>query len=500
MIKNIIKNNYKNIIIFCMSFVLFLIINVIDINSALNYDNIWNFHMMQKVFLGYIPYKEINVIITPLFHFLGSVFLNIFGNNFFAFYIYGAIILAVIATLSYILLKKITIHKEFILVGMSGLLLILQYIHIPNYNGLIIIFPLILTLLEFKRDKLLAENKNKTKKIDYIIGCVMGLCFLTKQTVGGVFCLAYFIYLIIYDKTRFKVIDIKSLLRKISGALLIVFPFLAYLIYTNSFIDFLDLCFGGIIDFGQKNSTGSFLGWQTIITLGVSSFSFMLFYHKREEIKLLLLGIFSLASVALIMPLANEFHIYTSIIITIITITYILDLIYKNSISTKFKKCFLTISYIIGVLGLMFLIINSDKNIEEIEKIEIAEIPVGLETYKGCIEEEELYDEILNVNKYIKQKENEGYNVFILSPSASLYMIPSGKNNYKFDLILQGNLGFRGEERLVEEIKKIENPLFLKQEELIFQESVIIDEFIKNNYDLIDEIENFKVYVNQNNI
>ena len=121
----------------------------------------------------------------------------------------------------------------------------------------------------------------------------------------------------------------------------------------------------------------------------------------------------------------------------------------------------------------------------------------GLEVYYGLKIDVEKSREILDVIDYIRAKEQEGYEVYILSATASEYMIPMRRNNNKFDLLLQGNLGYKGEERVLEKIKKIENPMFLKTEELIFQESVIVDEFIKENYTVVDNVGEFKVYTKE---
>lgn len=112
-------------------------------------------------------------------------------------------------------------------------------------------------------------------------------------------------------------------------------------------------------------------------------------------------------------------------------------------------------------------------------------------------ENNELKD-ILEVNKYILDKEKEGYEVKILDIVASKYMIPLHRNNYKFDLMLNGNLGYNGEERLIEEIKSIENLIILRQkpeiETIKIQQPEEIDKFIEENYEKIGEINNLEVY------
>ena len=56
-------------------------------------DELWNFAFVYKMNLGYIAYNDFNIIITPLFHIIGVVFLKIFGANFLAFRIYNFVII-----------------------------------------------------------------------------------------------------------------------------------------------------------------------------------------------------------------------------------------------------------------------------------------------------------------------------------------------------------------------------------------------------------------------
>ena len=106
--------------------------------------------------------------------------------------------------------------------------------------------------------------------------------------------------------------------------------------------------------------------------------------------------------------------------------------------------------------------------------------------------------DIVEINKYIKQMEAEGYNVYVLDVIASKYMIPLHRNNYKFDLMLNGNLGYNGEKTLIEEINEIENIIILRQkpevETIKLQQPEAIDKFIEENYIKIGEINDLEIY------
>lgn len=59
--------------------------------STLNYDIIWYFHTAQKIAEGYTMYTEINTVLTPIFFWIASLFIKIFGNRITSMYILSRI-------------------------------------------------------------------------------------------------------------------------------------------------------------------------------------------------------------------------------------------------------------------------------------------------------------------------------------------------------------------------------------------------------------------------
>ena len=78
----------------------------------------------------------------------------------------------------------------------------------------------------------------------YLIGIILGLLFLTKQSVGLCLCLVSFYYL-------FK--DYKKFFKRVGGFLIPVGIFIIYLLITKSLYNFIDLCFLGLFDFAGNN-------------------------------------------------------------------------------------------------------------------------------------------------------------------------------------------------------------------------------------------------------
>ena len=113
--------------------------------------------------------------------------------------------------------------------------------------------------------------------------------------------------------------------------------------------------------------------------------------------------------------------------------------------------------------------------------------------YGGVIEKEKIQN-INVVENYIKNNEN---NVIILSYKAALYMVPIQRNNGMMDLPFKGNLGKDGEKGLIEKIKNMENTeiLIVKDEkDIMWQESKLVREYIKENMQNIGEIEEFEIW------
>ena len=77
----IIEKNKKLIVNISIVLIFGFIITTCYCNaSSLNYDIIWLFHTAQKVSNGYTMYTEINTVLTPIFFWIGALFIKIFGN------------------------------------------------------------------------------------------------------------------------------------------------------------------------------------------------------------------------------------------------------------------------------------------------------------------------------------------------------------------------------------------------------------------------------------
>ena len=198
-----LKKNKSQIIELIMIFILTLLFNLIC--NTLSNDDIWNYGFSYNILNGLIPYKDFNMVITPLYPFIGALFMLIFGEKLIIYYILGAIVSTTI--FSYI--KKQNPNNYYLVY------MIFLFFSMPGYN----LFSLLLLYI------IISLEKNKSN--DYLIGLFLGLIFLTKQNIG--------IYLLI---PTIITKDIKKIIKRTIG----------FILYN-----FIDYTFLGIGSFAKSN-------------------------------------------------------------------------------------------------------------------------------------------------------------------------------------------------------------------------------------------------------
>lgn len=551
MLKKIKKEELIACIMFCLGFLVFLSYNLAD--NAISYDRIWTFHMTQKIAMGYTPYSEINIIITPLFYQLGALLFNITGQaNFFMYSVYGGIIGGFIMLLCYKIIKEFTENKSLAIVVVCSYMELFITLYETSYNTLLFALVLGVVYLEIRKEK-----KNKKTKYNIWIGVLAGLCAATKHTVGGVVLIATILFPII-KKVYLKEekVCLKEVKNKILGILIVAVPYFVWLLLAGNLKDFIDLAILGMFDFAEKNTSGSFFSLFSLVGAVVCFSAILIFdaYKKKNKVEkeLLILSIYAIATMSYSVPLFNFYHVFISqslamllafvvfikimakinpknmqkstllillLVYILLRVVIILSMPASDSTVTSRWTDFAKLRNVIYVISLFVVIALALYGKTKASMMLVVTMFVGLpvifnmyvwktnvtENGKNYIYEyasigvqnEEIKD-ILEVNSYILEKEQEGYKVLILDIDASKYMVPLHRNNYKFDLLLNGNLGFDGEERILEELENMQNLLILRQrpedETIQIQQVEAIDKFVEENYEKIGEIGKLEIY------
>lgn len=509
-IKKYAKENYKNILINIGIYLLMiiLIMPIVLDRGIGNLDELWNYNFARNIADGLIPYRDFNMVQTPLLPIIAGNILKIFSNELIVMRILSIILNATILFVMYKLLNKIGINKKItILVLLFWLIIIKEHICI-DYNYCTLLITLIIMYIEISNNKKLEKNYKK----DILVGLLAGTTILFKQTTGIIISIVVLFYnlLLIRNKEEAKVFAKKFIIRM----MFIIIPviiMLLYLGFNGALSDFIDYTILGIATFSNKISYLNLIKSEkfiiqilSIIMPIILLFSYIYSTVKNKK-KLNILVSYSIGMFSVAFPISDEIHFLIGITPAIIVLTYLiykLCIKIKNKFSDKKSKILLYLNIFINtfieLICIVYISLYAMNSILFITQyISDTKDCAYLKHYKYIEMSEGQKTLIENVESYIILNNNN--KVYILDSDASLYMIPLDIYNKDFDMFLKGNLGSNGEEKQIEKIKNMDKntKILIKNDNYNrnWQNPNNVTNYIKNNLEKIGEIEYFDIYV-----
>lgn len=269
---NKIINNKIIFSLILFIFVFFISFIVTYIFTPITFDETWIYGFSYNISKGMIIYRDFNVITTPLYYFIGAIFIKIFGNYMIVLGIFNALLVSFIVLMMFNIIKwKSFIVFPFILV------------YYPNGYNLFSLFFLMLILFLI----------NKKRGNDVFIGYILGLLFITKQNIG----LYLFIPYLFYSNNKLK------------GIIAFIIPLIIvslYLLYYDGFYEFIDYCFFGLFDFGTNNYYFSIFVIMELLVLFYLIFKLIKCRFKDKELFYIFMFQF------IVFPLPDEFHFFVA--------------------------------------------------------------------------------------------------------------------------------------------------------------------------------------------
>ncbi len=455
-------------------------------------DEAWNFQNIYKMYNGGLLYLDNNVIDTPIFFVIGNFIFHLFGANFNVFRIYGVLIYFVEILLIFLLLRKFKIRQTFTIMYIS-LWLILETTYIcngANYNQLGIVFCLLGMLWYF-------SNYHK-KGYHAVQGIIIFLVFFTKQTIGIYYAFGIVLFELLENGFNKKFFQNQCL--KLATFLPALLISLGIMYIQGNLLDFFDLCFGGILEFGSQNRTFKREnGVSIVVILFIIGFSIYALKQKqvskhKSNVKFLLCLAIGLSFN--MFPIANKYHINMTMLFYYLIFVYIIDRLFISELFTEklhqsiaIGICFCMMFCLYARVG--YLYVTKYKELEHFDK--------NHAFYNAPIAKEDK-EKIEEMTHYIENKKAEGTKVIVLSYEAVSYMIPLKMNNREFDLPLAGNFGYHGIQKTIEKISKMKNTeilIFTDEQDCFYQESKEIREYIVNYLQKNGEILNYSIYINR---
>ena len=433
--KNFLKK-YQKYFFFFLSFLFFNLFL-----SPLNLDEVWSYGFSHNLYTGEIPYLDFNMVITPFHPFCFTFLMPILGDSLFTFHLENTLIIVFFIWILFSLLDK----KAWLLLP---LLIFPLNITFPNYN----FFLLFLFFLY-----IYGEEKQWP---DFIMGLLLGILFLTKQSVGFIFLFS----LCRYHKNRKKV-HIRLIYFWIP--LLI---FIIYLIGTNSLLSFLDLCIFGLFDFGKGNGNITIFFFTTIFLIFLSCWFFQKDHQKIYFMYFLLF-------LSICIPLFDLYHFQIALLAFCAIYLYYLDI-------SKINPKRIGMSLTIGLMAVYFFHTSFDgiypNSFSHFEYRYLS--PEFIKTT----------EEVLSIIHKYDDK------VMFIGPTGYYFKLIRNEKIGKLDLINTGNFGYDGSNKLLNQVKKLDSSyvFFVSKDEVGYgkQTDQKLIKYILKNGIYLEEGSGYSIY------
>lgn len=496
--------------IFALSLVLFLVARLTA--PATDLDEIWNYNTANAFAMGLIPYKQVSMITTPLLPMINSIFLKIVFNGIITYRVLMGIVFALIVLFIYLIIRELSSKKllSYICAFFIGTLLINKFL--LDYNYLFLLIVLMIAFLEV-RD--LKKNENFNFNHNLCVGLLTGLAFLTKQTIGLLLIIVVIFEVFIYMKkigfdlkfTKF----IKLIGVRIFGMMIPITMFLIYLGVNGAFNDFINYAIKGVKEFSNSipyyrlfdsnDKVVSIISRLFIIVYIPLFITFILECIKNKKMKdelmnIYILAICSIPVIAIIYPISDDFHLIVASVFALIVVAYLLIFLLNEidkfvKIDAFYKKLLL--------IGLLFIIILiSFKNAIIERNLNIKEnVLVPFKHYEGIYVPKYLSNRISDVTDKVRSYSNSGRESIIIDAEAAIYDIVLNRYKKNYDMLLIGNIGEHGVEKIINEIKDSHNVYYFvknPQYALNWQFPEDIIDYIRNNLKYHETVSVFDVY------
>lgn len=365
----------KEIVIFIVIFI--LLTAVMIVRKVGNLDELWNFNFAKNVSEGRLPYRDFNIVQTPLLPIICGIILRIFGSELFIMRIIGILLNTFILFVGYKILKQLKINNYFIYLSLIGI----YYIYYDNfsidYNFAILLIILITIYIELKSINQGQSILKDNVKHDILLGILVGTSILFKQTTGLVLSLVFICYkmLLVDKKEDWKKLS-KIIMPRTLGVLIPIILFLVYLTINNIWYDFLDYAIYGIATFTNKvpyidllteyGTYARILSVLVPIIIIYMLFQAIIKSHKSIEQKnIFILFVYSIAGFVVIIPIADITHFLIASMPVLLCLVYIMYIKLKN-IRFKNKRLrdyFKEFIKIYSILLCVYLTITSLSNL-----------------------------------------------------------------------------------------------------------------------------------------
>lgn len=496
------RKGIYNLLLFILIF--FCIASIILLRPLDDLDEIWNYNFARNIANGLVPYRNFNMLQMPLLPIIAGIILKIFSNKLIIMRILASLLCSTIIYTTYRLFSILNIKKEVAIIYIFLIGYLFKDLFCIDYNFATLLLLLIIIWQElqaYQKDGIFIKYN---KKKDLLLGILAGLTFTLKQTSGLLICIALLGNKLLFVKNKEELkIFFKCLAFRLIGIFIPIGIMLSYLIYFHAFLDFINYTVSGISEFQNHISYKGLIKLNPVGILAILvplefGFAWYTSVIKEKDKQKYILLVYGLAIFVIAFPISDDIHFLIAATPIIILILYeIYNLC--NKIYRKLKKSKKPIKLLLDFVSIfiasfitLFIVFYSVNNTYRYWNTR--EEFSNLNCYKYIIYSKDQEELTRKVSEYVLHSTKS---VKILDATAAVYMIPINRYNKDYDLLLKGNLGKSGEERIIKEIENSKNTQYLILKDKYsknWQTPLSIIDYVKNNKMKIGEIEIFNIY------
>ena len=182
------KEKVNNLLLYV---IMFLYILSIILQKPINdLDELWNYNFARNIADGLVPYRDFNMVITPLLSIICGIVLKITLNELIVMRILAAFLCSLMIYMVYKLLRMLNIEKSFCVICAFGVAYLFKNVYCLDYNFASLLLVLIIIYKEIQYYKKDEKFIKESLKEDVLLGVLAGLSVTTKQTSGLFICFA----------------------------------------------------------------------------------------------------------------------------------------------------------------------------------------------------------------------------------------------------------------------------------------------------------------------
>lgn len=443
-----------------------------------NGDELWNYQFASNILAGNLPYRDFNIVQTPLSAYICVPFLFFFGRGVFAYRVAGFVVNALMAIELYRVCLKASGSKgiSFATSAVLSMLNVSQIIF--NYNSLGALVLLVVLDLE------LSARDSAHKQV--LIGYIVGFLPLIKQTFGALAVAANLVVALVrifaYKQNK------RTQFLRILASGVPLLGYIGFLLVTGTFDDFWEYAILGIATFKHRLTYVQMLLFvpiyiiPSLIIAAGQVLAIYLTVKKKITPAQVASIVFCIAWYAVAYPLCDPSHF---LLILYLAVPALFALLPSMELLERCgKKAFMAVGVVFCIISVIFGVpFGTELVASKYEAYRY--IPV--ESYA-----EHALDLVIS---YAREQEEKGYEVKFASSYAATYHIPMNRYEKDWSMMLVGNLGLITVEEMVEtdcaRLYLVRQP----SASAIDQSYRELIQYICDNYTRVDAVGEYEVYV-----